>query len=162
MSDALKSIVIICDTREQKNEHIIKFLDEAGIKHVSEKLNSADYSFYLEGHSDLGMDRSVLIEKKNSLSEIAGNFTKDRGRFKREFERLSGEHIHLVIEDATWRKVRNKSWRSAFSSSAMAASILTWQIRYTCPVWFVGVDESPLLIYNIIKYEVFEKLKNMT
>ena len=161
MADILKDITIVTDTREQKNSHILSFLDEHCVPHVTQKLDTADYSFILPHYPDLGFDKSVLIEKKNSLTEIAGNFTKDRERFKREFDRVGDAHIHLVIEDATWRKVRNKSWRSEFSSAAMTASLLTWQIRYHCPIWFVGVDESPKLIYDIIKYEVFEKLKNI-
>lgn len=159
MSDILDDIVIIVDTREQKNDHIITFFKENGIKYRISKLETADYSFELPNYSELNFDRMVLVEKKNSLDEIAGNFTKDRERFTREFERVNQEHIHLVIEGATWKKITNKSWRSAFSGSSMRASILTYSIRYNMKTWFVTADESPRLIYNIIKYEVFEQLK---
>lgn len=41
----------------------------------------------------------------------------------------------------------------------MSASLITWCVRYSCPIWFVGIDESPKLIYDIIKYELFEQMK---
>lgn len=159
IADILDDIVIIVDTREQKNEHIIKFLKDNGIKYEVSKLDTADYSFKLPHYPELGFDRKVLVEKKNSLDEIAGNFSKDRARFTREFERVNDEHVHLVIEGATWKKISNKSWRSAFTGSAMRASILTYTIRFNMKTWFANREDSPSLIYNIIRYEVFEQLK---
>ena len=159
MADILDDIVIIVDTREQKNDHILRFFKDNGIKYEVSKLNTADYSFKLPNFPELGYDLKVLVEKKNSLDEIAGNFTKDRDRFTREFERVNDEHVHLVIENATWKKVSNKSWRSAFTGQAMRASLLTYTIRFNLKTWFVPIDESPSLIYNIIRYEIFEQLK---
>lgn len=159
ISDILKDITVIVDTREQKNDHILDFLNENSIPYTKEKLDSGDYSFILPNYPEIGMDKQILIEKKNSLTEIAGNFTSGRDRFQREFERLTNEKIHLVVEDATWKKVKNGSYRSQLPSKAMSASLLTWNIRYNCPVWFVGKDESPELIFRLMYYELFEELK---
>lgn len=161
MAEILNDILIIVDTREQKNEHILEWLKENHIPYVVEKLDTADYSFRLPNFPELALDKSVLVEKKNSLDEIIGNFTRDRERFAREFERVDGEHIHLVIEGATWKKVVKGSYRSKMNPKSIVASILTWSIRYNVKTWFVGVDESPMLIYNIIRYELMEKLKEM-
>lgn len=159
ISDILQDIVVIVDSREQKNDHITRFFKDNGIKYEVCKLDTADYSFKLPSFPELGYDLKVLIEKKNSLDEIAGNFTNDRARFAREFERVVDEHVHLVIENATWKKIANKSWRSAFGSSAMSASLLTYTIRYNLKLWFTPADECPCLIYNIIRYELLEQLK---
>ena len=159
LADILKDITVIVDTREQKNDHILEYLNEHSIPYKVEKLDTADYSFVLPKYPDFNMDKKVLIEKKNSLTEIAGNFTSGRERFQREFERITDEKIHLVIEDATWKKVKNGSYRSQLPSKSMTASLLTWNIRYNCPVWFVGKDESPDLIYKLMYYELFEELK---
>lgn len=159
ISDILKDITVIVDTREQKNDHILDFFCEESIPYKKEKLDTADYSFILPNYPEIGMDKKVLIEKKNSLTEIAGNFTSGRERFQREFERVTDEQIHLIVEDATWKKVKNGSYRSQLPSKAMMASLLTWNIRYNCPVWFVGRDESPELIYKLMYYELFEELK---
>lgn len=159
ISDIMADLTVIVDTREQKNDHILSYFKSEGIKYVIQKLDTADYSLMLPQHATLALDRFVLIEKKNSLDEISGNFTKDRERFKREFERVGSEHIHLVIENATWKKLFNHSYRSMLLPKAFMASMLTWNIRYHCPIWFVGKDESPALIYGILHYELLEKLK---
>lgn len=154
-------MVVLVDTREQKNQHILDYLEANNIKYRLEKLDTADYSFVLPNYPLLNMDKQVLIEKKNSLEEISGNFTKGRDRFTREFERVTTEHIHLLIEGATWKKLLNNSYRSQISPKAFTASMLTWNIRYKCPIWFVGKEESPELLYNILKYELMEHLKKL-
>lgn len=162
ISDILSNIVVIVDTREQKNQHIIEYLDSKGIPYKIEKLDTADYSFVLPDYPELGMDKRILIEKKNSLDEISGNFTRDRERFAREFERVQEhEKIHLVVENATWKKLMKGSYRSQLDPRSFMASMLTWNIRYGCPVWFCGTDESPTLIYHLMYYELFEHLKGL-
>ena len=162
MGNILSDMVIIVDTREQKNGHILKFFEEQKIKYVIEKLETGDYSFYLPNYPELNFNRKFIIEKKNSLDEIAGNFTKDRDRFTKEFERIRpDEHMHLVIENATWKKLFRGSYRSKLSPKSFMASIMSWCIRYSVPVWFVGVDESPTVIYNLLYYELFEQLKKI-
>lgn len=161
IADIISDIVVIVDTREQKNDHILKYLNDNHIPYSIEKLNTADYSIRLPSFPDLKLDYQFLVEKKNSLDEIAGNFTRDRDRFVREFERIDTEKIHLVIENATWKKLFNGSYRSNFSPRSFMASLLTWCMRYGCPVWFVGIDESPEVIYNLLKYELLERLKQL-
>lgn len=161
LNDVLRDMVIIVDTREKKNEHLLKYLNDNGIKWVCKKLDTADYSFELPNYKHLGFDRKFLVEKKNGLNEITGNFTSSRERFQREFERIEDEHLHLVIENTTWKKVVNGSYRSKMHPNSLIASLLSWSIRYDFKVWFVGKDESPMLIYNILRYELVEALKEV-
>lgn len=156
----LKDITIISDTRERKNQHIINYLDENKIPYIVDKLDSGDYSLVLPNYPELNMDRKIIIERKNSLTELAGNFTKGRERFKNEFERIGDSKIHLVVETATFKKLHNGSYRSEFSPKAYMASLLTWQIRYDCPIWFAETTESPNLIYQIMYYELNEFLNS--
>ena len=162
MNDIINDMVIISDTREQKNQHILDYLVENNIPYKVDKLTTADYTFILPHFPELNLDRKILIEKKNSLDEIAGNFTKDRARFTREFERVqASETIHLVIENATWTKINNASYRSKMPSNSFTASLLTYSIRYNCKVWFAQPKDSPSLIYNLMKYELMERLKEI-
>lgn len=162
MSDILSDMIVLVDTREKKNQHILDFFEEQGIKYQIEKLDTADYTFILPNYAHIDMDRHILIEKKNSLDEIAGNFAGDRDRFQREFERVtSKQKIHLVIENATWKKLLKGSYRSKLTPKSFMASLMTWNIRYGCPVWFVGEDESPVVIYGLMRYELLEHLKNL-
>ena len=162
IADVIKDMVVIVDTREQKNDHILRYLKDNDIKYVVEKLDSGDYSFYLPSYPELDRDRKYLVEKKNSLDEIVGNFTTGRERFAREFERVpEGSVLHILVEGATWKKLLNGSYRSKISPQSVMASMLTFHIRYDAPVWFVGKDESPDLIYNLLKYELMEFMKEM-
>lgn len=157
----LDDMTIIVDTREKKNDHIIKYLTDNNIPYIIKKLDIADYSFELPHFPHLNVDRQFLVEKKNSLDEIVGNFTKDRARFAREFERITSEKIHLVIEQATWRKLFNGSYRSKFPPKSFMASLMTYSIRYDIKVWFAQPEESPVIIYNLLKYELLEYLKEL-
>lgn len=161
MQEVLDDIVVLVDTREQKNQHILDYFDKNSIKYQVEKLDTADYTIILPHYPQLAVDKMFLVEKKNSLDEISGNFTRDRERFTREFERIEDEHIHLVIEQATWKKLLKGSYRSQLPPKSFMASLLTWNIRYHCPVWFAQPEESPIVIYNILKYELLEHLKNL-
>lgn len=154
----LKDMVIICDSREKKNQHILEYFDCNNIPYISRKLDTADYSFFLPNYPNIGLDECILVEKKNSLDEIVGNFTKDRERFKREFERVENEHVHLVIENASWKKVLSGTYRSSFPPKSLMASILTFSIRYDFHTWFCTPQETGELIYNILYYELREQL----
>lgn len=159
----LQDITIITDTREKKNQHILDYLSSNNIPYTVEKLTSGDYSFYLPNYSHLNLDKSVIVERKNSLSELAGNFTSGRERFAREFERADGgQAIHLVVETATFKKLFNGTYRSSFTPNAFIASLLTWCIRYNIKCWFAETKESPELIYKIMYYELNEKLNNLS
>lgn len=162
LGEIVNDMVVIVDTREQKNQHILDYLNDNEIKWVRKKVDTGDYTFELPNYPNLNLDRQVLVEKKNSLSEIAGNFTTDRGRFQREFERLDEEDMHLVIENATWRKIANGSYRSKLHPNAFTASLLSWAMRYDFKVWFVQPQDSPQLIYNLLKYGLIEKLKELS
>ena len=161
MADVINTMVIVCDTREQKNQHIKEYFDNKEINYVTERLESGDYSVTFPKYPQLKLDFSILVERKNSLDEIAGNFTKGRPRFVAEFERTGESKIHIVIENATWKKLFAGSYRSQLPPQSMLAGIMTWHNRYNSPVWFCNKDESGIIIYNIIKYFIMEKLKNI-
>ena len=155
----LKDIVMVVDTREKKNEHIIQYFEENKIPYVIDKLKSGDYSFFLPNNPELNVDRKFLIEKKNSLDELAGNFTVDRERFHREFQRLDeDETMHLLVEGATFKKMLAGSYRSSFAPNAYLASLLSFCIRYDINVWFCTPAETGELIYKILYYELYEYL----
>ena len=59
--------MIYVDTREKKNEHIIRYFEKNGICYERKKLDVCDYT------SGTG----VWIERKQNLLELAGNITKE-------------------------------------------------------------------------------------
>lgn len=69
--------VIVCQTNEQKNAHILKYFDENGIKHISRSIPEGDYAFMIKACPHLGFAKDTyffdeaFIERKNSLQELA-------------------------------------------------------------------------------------------
>lgn len=158
----LKGMTILVDTREKKNDHILEYFNSNGISWKIQKLSYGDYGVeFPDEYSHL--NNCVVVEKKNGIDEINGNFTKKREQFHNEFRRANeaGSKIHLLIENATWKKIANGSYRSTIAPNSVIASILVFSNMYDAPVWFVGKDESPMLIYKLLWYGVRGKLKEI-
>jgi len=162
MSSILADMVIICDSREQRGEHVIEFCEKHLIPYRIEKIDSGDYSFALPNYEHLLLDYSILVERKSGWDEIAQNFTKGRERFTREFERVpETSAIHIVVENATWTKMINESYRSRLPHKSFMASLFAWNARYDCPIWTCTRNQAPLIIYEILYYGLREKLKEL-
>ncbi len=95
----LKSVKIICDTREQENRHILSEFDRIGISYITDKkLPFGDYSFIVQ---DRDFSLSCVIERKADVDEFYGNITGDRERIEKEFAAASAlsKDFVLLIEN---------------------------------------------------------------
>ena len=159
------NIVILVDTREKANKHITDIFDKEGVQWRSEKLESGDYTFELKAIPELDIPHTmdfrqdVMIERKNSLDEISGNFTKNRERFNDEFGRAWAVKKYLLIEDGSYEKILNHDYRSEYNPNSFFASLLSFDARYDLHVCFSSKETSAVLIYNICKYALREILK---
>lgn len=83
---ALRSIVVLVDTREKKWGHIAAALEGLGCPYERQKLDFGDYSFRYTHPDESKRDfqRSIVVERKACLDEICGNFTYGRARFARK------------------------------------------------------------------------------
>lgn len=160
--DIINDMVILWDSREQKNKHIIDYLDKYKIKNKRKKLDVGDYTFILPNYPELKLDNKFIVERKGSLDELSGNFTQGRQRFAREFERMKkGQKIHLVLEGFTWQKLINGSYRSGFNPNAYKASLIAWCIKYDFKYHPVIKRDSGEIIYEILKKELEHELNNL-
>lgn len=83
----MNNFIILTDTRQQKESHILKEFDKQGVLHIRTPLPSADYmAVRYDAEKGFYLDYSVLIDTKKDLEEIAGNLcnTKNHERVKRE------------------------------------------------------------------------------
>lgn len=158
----LSSMIVIVDTREKANKHILEYLMANDIEYIVEKLDSADYGITFKDPEYAPYINCSLVERKNSWNEITSNFTAHRERFKREFERISpNTNVAMVIETATWRGLFNGSYRSKMSPQSLLASTLVWSFRYRCQIWFASKRDSPRIIYNSLYYGLMTYLKTL-
>ena len=82
--------MIICDTREQKNQHILKYFERHDIKHIIATVGTGDYI------SDKAP--GIAVERKQNLNELSHNLlSRDRGRFYREIRRARSQGTKLFI-----------------------------------------------------------------
>lgn len=158
INELLKQLTIICDTREQVNGHITGYLDSKKIPRITRKLDTGDYSAMI---GDMTLERDIVIEKKNGIDEIAGNFTADRQRFEDEFTRAKAEglKVFLIIENCSWSDIFLHNYRSKLSPQSLIASLLSWQVRFNITILFCKPSETGQIIYGILYYAAREALK---
>lgn len=81
--------IILRDTRQQKENHIIKEFDKLNVLHIQTKLDSADYmAVRYDDEQGFYKDYSVLIDTKKDLLELCNNLahTSEHQRVVREVE----------------------------------------------------------------------------
>ena len=82
--------MIISDTRERKNQHILSYFDRHNIDYEIRKLDTADY------WND--ENPNVLVDRKKDLNEVAQNLcSQDSSRFWREIRRSCSEKKKMII-----------------------------------------------------------------
>lgn len=159
----LKSIVILCDTREQKNEHITSYFDNNNIRREEMALKYGDYAFYIPKNDELGIARDIyyngeiVIERKGSLEEISGNLTGDRQRLEDEFLR-SRAKIILMIEATGYDQILKHGYKTELNEKAFIASLFSFKYRYDIDIQFIGKDNAGKFIYNTFYYFLRENI----
>ena len=160
----LKSLTVLCDSREQVNHHVTEALAALKCPTQIGKLEQGDYTGLIpirafggrfsdvDGYSSLADE--VIIERKANLDEIAENFTVDRRRFESEFLRAkaNGIKVFLVIENSSWTDIWSHNYRSRLSPKALAGSLMSWQVKYNLTILFCRPQETGRLIYGTLYY----------
>lgn len=161
----LKQVVVLADTREQENHHITTYFDSKGIKWRSKALETVDYSCELLANEELGLpfdislEREIGIERKNSLSELAGNFTQGRNAFEEKWQKahVTTKNIYLMIEGGSWKDIEDGKYQSEFGSKAFYNSLISWRNKYGFDIDFVKPENSGQHILRLLQ----DKLKKI-
>lgn len=135
-------MTIVCDTREQKNEHITNYFDSKNIPWVRKKLDTCDYSFYLPKNESLGINRDLwfdeecALERKNSLEEISECFTQTRDRLKKEFT-LAPKNKIMIIENASYIDMVTGNYNTEYDKKSFWASYHSFWHEFNLPIMFI-------------------------
>lgn len=140
----LKSITIICDTREHENgnKHITDYFDSKSIAWKKATLAQCDYSFYIPKNDELNIprdlyfDRKIAIERKNSLDEFAGNIGEDRSRLKKEFSQAPKTKI-IIIENGSFVDLVNGCYRSNYNPKSYYGTMFSFWHEFDLPFIFM-------------------------
>lgn len=123
LKKALDSLVVVVDSREQDNKHILDFFNSKGISYKKVKNDFGDYTAMIPAGtidmftSDIYFDRDIAIERKNSIDEIAGNLKEDAARLKKELAHMNMYEIKyfFFVEDKDYHtNLRNGNFRSQY------------------------------------------------
>lgn len=101
--------ILICDSREKKNKHILDYFEKNNQDYIISKLDSGDYMYY--------KDYSTIIDKKDSLLEICGNLchTSEHSRVVREVElaqSLGCKNFIFLVQCNVKSEEDIKKWKS--------------------------------------------------
>ena len=104
--------MIICDTREQKNQNVLAYFKKQNIPYITKKLDTGDY---------MDSDRmDITIDRKRNLQELCQNLcTKDDSRFWREIRRSKQSGIKMIILCEHGEKIKSirdvADWKSKYT-----------------------------------------------
>ena len=161
-----ENLVIIYDTREQRNEHILKVFEDKGIKYKRQKVDEGDYTGIITARPEMGIYRdlyfNVAVERKNSVDELIGSI-KDADRFEDEFNRAlaKGIKIFLVVEEVNGIKnMRLGKYRSEYKPKALWGKFNSLEDKYLKGSTFVDKEDSAAIIYSKLYYSIRNFLKN--
>lgn len=160
-SELLKSMVILIDTKEKKNEHIVQALERKNIPYKSMALNYGDYSFYIPKNEKLGIgrdlyfDKEIVIERKANLEELSSNLTHKRDQFEKELA-LAPKTKCILLESGTYDDLTHGRYDTKYLPKSYLASFHAFWHRYNCPVFMIG---NPKNAYVFIKFYFESYLK---
>lgn len=163
IEELLKSMVILVDTREQENSHILNYFDKKKIKYIKQKLDVGDYAFMLPGNKLLGIDKDIyfnnqiVVERKGSLDELASNVTKERTRIVDEFLRAKDTSILLMIENAKYSDVVAHNYRSQLNEKAFLGTIKSFESKFNISTNFI---DDKIYSGNFIYHSFYYRLRN--
>ncbi|HZG12709.1 MAG TPA: ERCC4 domain-containing protein [Kurthia gibsonii] len=161
----LDTLTIVVDTRENVNDHILRYLHEKKIPHVNKKLDTGDYSAMIPKNPELGIMRDIYLdaclERKNSVDEITGNLQKDtRKAFENELIRSKDKPFVLICEDLEgYEKILRGDYRSRYDPKALLGTLKTFEARYGFSIVFMDKKFSGNYIYHHFYYYAREYLK---
>lgn len=115
----MNNFVILTDTRQKVESHILKEFDEQGILHIRTGLPTADYmALRYDDKRGFYLDYLMLIDTKKDLLEMCNNMcrTSEHDRLVREVERAhklgTKEFIFLIGEKGIKTVDDIKNWKN--------------------------------------------------
>ncbi|MGM8240144.1 ERCC4 domain-containing protein (plasmid) [Clostridium perfringens] len=108
MKEILNKLVVLVDTREQENSHILEFFDKKKIKWKRKKIDYGDYGCMLPKGSfegqlrDIYFTDDIVVERKFCIDELAMNLRDQKtniNSIKKEIIELLGKkYLEKVLK----------------------------------------------------------------
>lgn len=149
-------MIVQIDTREKEKaiEKIQKTFEEKGIKTVSSKMYVGDYQNLQNG--------SIVVDRKQNLSEICSNVCQQHERFKAELIRAQeagikifilcehGKDIKTIEDVKNWVNPRLKTSPKALTGEKLYKIMKTQEAKYGITYLFCDKEETGEKILKIL------------
>ena len=149
MKKILDNLVILIDTREQSNQHIIDFFNKKKIPYSIEKLPFGDYSCKIPVGTldmfttDVYFTNDFVIERKANIDELANNLRENAARLKKELAHLNMYQIRYLVyvEDKDFEEnLRTGNFRSAYDPYTLMRRLYCLEGEYNTA--FIGLSKE--------------------
>ena len=157
---------IVVDTREKPKaiQSILAEFDKQGIEHISSKLPFGDYMDWNRP--------GIVIDRKQTIVELAKNCTSEQARFRREIElsHKAGSRLVILVEQNKykagdrWIQVKELSdiilWSNKYTSISgekVFRVLSSWVYRYNIQVKFCDRRTTGKEILKILYEERLSK-----
>ena len=160
-----KQMVVLVDSREKKNNHILDYFDKQGIAYQIGALEYGDYSFMIPASAadeDIFFHRDIVVERKASLEELSGNLAQERERFEKEFLKAGNDgcKVYLMVEaPGGYSDIIGHKYRTEFTPAAYMASLKTFEHRFDANIQFISSEYAGYYIVSTFQYYAREILK---
>lgn len=152
--------IILTDTRQQKESHINRAFDDAGILHIRTGLPSGDY-IAVRHSPDRGFfkDYSIIIDTKKNLEEICSNLcnSSNHRRIINEVNKayeLGCKHFIFLIGDSKIKSVDDilnwSSTKTKVTGSKLYKTIKTFREHHHCSFIFCKHSELGEYVIKIL------------
>jgi hypothetical protein len=154
----LKEIEVVVDQQEKVNYWITNYFKKMKIPFKIEHMKAGDYGYKFNDKPQL-----IIIERKNSLTELSGNLSTEtkRTRFYKEFDKVSKCEKYLLIENDSIDNLLSGCYGSDFNENSFIANFLLLQKRQDINIYFVNRYNMGVLILKIFYYHYYELAKKV-
>lgn len=165
LKELLDNLVVLVDTRDKTNQKILDYFDKHNIKYKMKALKTGDYSFLIQKCPELGfaMDTyfsdELCIERKNSISELAGNMIEKDERFIKELNRMINiQDVYILIENDRFDDIIEHNYRSKYNELSFLRTLLNTQKKSNFYLYFVKDENIGKVIYEICRSSLMSKI----
>lgn len=160
-------VKIIVDSRENVNQHITDAFEKHEVDYEVKKVEVGDYSMYVP---EFDYTCKMNIERKASLSELAGNLMESRdennhNRFERELIKAKelGIKVVIMIEEECnenwYENLINHRYRSKLNPNSFRGMLMSLSSRYDVSIVGIPKQYAGSFIFNTLAYQLREELK---
>ena len=144
--------MIIVDSREKKNQHILSWFDSHKIDYIVQKLEIADYKF--------SKNDKILVDRKQNLAELLCNLlTTDKRRFYNEMRNAHAENVKVIVLCEHGNGINQLSdvakWQSKYSKLTgrkLLDEMYKLHVSYAVDFEFCNKSETAEKIIQILRW----------